>query len=113
MNRVPQALDRGAVDGEAEVKVTPSFLCPPACLCGCPSGCGNGSPRDSSQDVPLELREVWLWVLLYLWVGVLIVDLIAHADELLNSPWSVQVMRPKGTRKASLSRRRDELRTSA
>lgn len=35
------------------------------------------------QDVPLELREVWLWVLLYLWVGVFIVDLIAHGDELL------------------------------
>lgn len=36
------------------------------------------------QDVPLELREVWLWVLLYLWVGVLIIDLVAHGDELLS-----------------------------
>lgn len=85
--RETQALDRSAAEGEAAAQcgVLVLYGFQPVCIV-VPVDVETGHPRVWGQDIPLELREVWLqgWVLPQLRVGVLIVDIVAHADELLS-----------------------------
>lgn len=85
--REAQAFERSATEGKAEIQtgVLVLYALQPVWVV-VPVDMESGHSGIRSQDVSLKLREVWLcgWVLPKLWVWVLIVDIVAHTNELLS-----------------------------